>query len=80
MADGITLGYLGPDAWLYLRYLCGGQGRRLDSGAALAHARECAACTGALTGIAAGGAPAAVVAVTSPAATAVMTALLPEVA
>ena len=51
MADGITLGYLSSSQWLYLARLCGGQGRRLDSGAALAHARECPQCAAALAEI-----------------------------
>ena len=36
---------LPPEVWLFLRVLCDGRGRRLDSAGALAHARTCGACT-----------------------------------
>lgn len=80
--DGITFGYLSSLQWMYLRVLCDGGGRRLDSAASLAHARACRACVYALAEIAAGR-PVAVqrvtVPATSPAGTVTMTAVLPAV-
>jgi hypothetical protein len=52
--DGITFGYLSPNAWLYLRRGCGETRWRLDAAQALAHAATCASCVYWLAEIAAG--------------------------